>query len=255
MVSKIKPTLTSTSGDNVLTYFDKTHRYYLNDKSIPSITGIGNAYPKDQKLIDWQIEQGKKQAAAHMNKASKIGTIVHDYVYLVRSGLTDSLKELKQTVDAHKSKTSIINGIKAAQEWNKWSENKMEKAEVICCSPVLRVAGKFDELAFKRDGSRGVVDYKTSGGIYITQFQQAAGYRRLILEWFKLPTDWLEIVRFDKETGEFHVATIDRRGLWYDGELKIEDPLMLEDMDQQFIRNVGTSVYMKKYENFWKEVR
>ena len=255
MVSKIKPSLVSYSGDHTLTYFDKTHRYYFNDKPVKSITGLGGAYPKAQQLIDWQIKQGKVQATAFMNKASKIGTLVHEYIYHLRNNDHEALTKLKAQVDKHKSKTAIMHGINAAQDWNKWSENKLEKAEIICCSPLLRVAGKFDELAFKNDGTKGVVDYKTSGGIYITHFQQAAGYRRLILDWFKLTTDWLEVVRFDKESGDFHVATIDGRGLWYDGELKIEDNFMLADMDDQFLRNVGTSKYMRKYENFWKEVR
>lgn len=252
---KTKPTLVSESGENILEYYDKSHRYYLNKKPIRSMTSLGSAYPKADKLLEWQMEVGKKTAAQEMNKAAKIGTFVHDYIYYLRMNQPKKLIKLKAQVDKHKDKDTIYKGMRAAKSWNKWTENQLEKAEVITCSPKLWVAGKFDELSKKKDGRLGVVDYKTSKYIYITQFHQAAGYRRIIKDWFDIETEFLEIVRFDKTDGEFHVATIDDRGLWYDGDLKLEDVYMLSDMNEQFIRNVGTAKFMRKYDKFWEIVR
>jgi len=255
MLSKSDKDLVSKSGDNVLEYFDKSHRYLFNGNPLRSMTWIKKGYPTPFALVKWQVEKGPKEANRIMREAGAIGTFVHEFVYRKRTGITE-FNDLEAQMRGHKNESEMRTGLASANLWLAATKNILEKAEVICCSPKLQVSGKFDELArLEPYPLPGVVDYKTSGNLSIDHFQQAAGYRRLILDWFGIKTGWIQLIHLQKDKVGFHVATIDDKGLWYDGELRIDDPEMLTDMDDQFVRNIPTAKYVNKYEYFWQKIR
>jgi hypothetical protein len=93
----------------------------------------------------------------------------------------------------------------SAEAFHKWIEaNKIEvlAVERRIFSKEFFYAGTCDLVA-KIDGKLGVIDYKTSSGIYPEMQMQTAAYQHALQEEKNLvfPERW--IVRFDKVSGEF----------------------------------------------------
>jgi hypothetical protein len=215
------------------------HRYALNGEHAPGVTTFIKAgYPESFNLSNWKIGQGaeyvmkllkrmgrekplkiddkvseqlikraKKAYQKEAKEAAGIGSIVHDYAYLVELGrlheATDMLKKHKDTDQWDK----IINGVRKFESWYKENMDELINSEQIVASVEHSYAGKFDRLA-KRDGIFILSDFKTSNGIYIDQFIQLAAYRLAIKEWLNINIGALEILRFGKEDGNFHTLLI-----------------------------------------------
>lgn len=270
----------SRDGKHELKFFESSHRYYLDGKSVKSVTGIGNAYPKGDALTNWKIEQGIRSALIATNgceylsekeiedtieehkkaytkiakQAAALGTLVHDYMYYLDVGKKDKAAEILKQGKGREDHEQFSNAILSADSYRDADTDKLLLAEAIVGSPGNRVAGKFD-LLVERETGIGIKDYKTSKGIHIDQFQQCVTYGFLTQEWLGIGADFYEIIHFGKVDGKLNIARMDYQGLWFNDKLLIEDDEMLDDQIVQAMRNIGTAHYQSKYKDFWKQVK
>lgn len=255
--------ISSKSGNDVLTFAEKSHRYKLNGKPIRSVTGIGKGgYPESHFLTGWKIGQGAEYAIKEYGKllanlkagdcpsqkdieeiikaskmawtikseeAANIGSIVHDYAYCRETGKTIDHDKIHK----HPDRDKIKRAIKQFEGWYEENSDEIIGLEWIVASVEDWYAGKFDRLA-KRNGKVILSDYKTSSGIFIDMFLQLALYRKAIKHWLGINVDAVEIVRFGKD-GSFETKVMD-------------DLLQLEDYTNQALRNLATVNFKKKYE-------
>lgn len=257
--------ISSKSGNNVLTFSEKSHRYKLNGKSIRSVTGIGKeGYPESHFLTGWKIGQGaeyifdwcydnlqmddakhvvypsetlKKQVIKEAKtawtkksaEAANIGSIVHDYAYCREAGKSFDYTQ----IDTHPEPQKINAAIGKFEGWHKKNKDDIIGLEWIVASVNDWYAGKFDRLA-KRGKKVVLTDYKTSNGIFIDMFMQLALYRRAIEFWLGIKVDAMEIVRFGKD-GAFETKLMDN----------LEEIQAYED---QALRNLDTCKFKKKYD-------
>lgn len=287
MVTSNKPTIsTDYTGQHELKYFDSSHRYYLDKKSVKSITGVGDGYPKGDALSGWKTDEGVKHAIKETNtywkdnqkglaitskvgkdlietarsaytkatkRAASIGNTIHDYAYALQSGKPGLLDDAIKAIEEHPSRAKALKSKGAVDQWFESFHGKIRKSEEICGSASLQIAGRFDAL-IERDGEFGVMDYKTSKRIYIDHFLQCAGYSLLIPEWFghEYAVKFFEVVHFSKDTGEVSIGLMDHEGYKLNGQLVIPDPLIVPKMIKQFLLNVGTVKFMKEFKDFWR---
>jgi hypothetical protein len=248
----------SKSGKNVLVFNEDEHVYILNGVVVPGVTSIQKgSMPASPQLEGWKIKmvadsllkqiqelslpitewnrkaldeiakKAKQSWKVKAQEAADIGTIVHDYMEAVESGIAFDLSFL----DAHPDKEKVLNCIQKADEWRKQNNDKIIAQEGIVGSVGYGYAGKFDRLA--KRGSRVVLsDFKTSKAIYPSYFVQLGAYDILIDEWLNVKVDAFEIIRIGKEDGSFEVQMKD-------------DPLELVELREQFVRQLETYNFYK----------
>jgi len=250
----------------------------LDGNRVPGATTFGKGgYPTSEQLVGWMIAQGasytsrlihrlrrekpkriiegalleqivkrsKKAYQREAKRAADIGTIVHDYAYLVEIGRA---REALQMLSEHKNHPrwdKINNGVKKYDEWHAQNQGETVLLEAIVASVAHQFGGKFDHLSL-RNGLLVLSDYKTSNGIYVDQFIQLGSYAVAIEEWLDkwlahhglpLKVGGFEILRFGKENGDdFH-------------PLLITNPDELEHLKQQAIRCRQTYKFRLAWEN------
>lgn len=246
----------SKKDEHQLTFDDIKHRYILDGNGVPGVTTfIKGGFPISFQLVNWMIGQGAdytyetlikesthegnfiewpdndskkeiiKSAKVAYKKAAEeaagIGTVVHDYAYLVETGKQrEALVLLAEHEDTNQW-DRINSAVKKFDEWKKQNESKILALEEIVASPTYQFGGKFDRLDH-RNGRVILPDYKTSNGFYIDQFIQLAAYAIAIEEWKGIKVEGLEILRFGKENGEFETLLID-------------NPLEIQNLKEQAI--------------------
>lgn len=232
----------SQCGENYLTFDDEKHIYNLNGEIVPGVTGfIKGGLPTAFYLTSWMIGKGAefvvnyfrdwrtsedefpnadkvkeliKRAKTAYRKdaqaAADIGSIVHDYAYLVETNHPDRAQALIDIASYRADWAKIKNGIDKFVEWKKENNDEVVGAEQIVASVDHQFGGKFDRLGLR--GKRLVLsDFKTSNGIYLDQFIQLGAYALAIKEWLGKTVDEIEILRFGKESGEFEVKGFKRK--------------------------------------------
>ena len=269
----------SIKDDHVLEFDEAKHRYTLDGNRGPGATTFGKGgYPTSEQLVGWMIGQGslytgsiiqrlrrdnpnrilengllekiakksKKAYQRESKRAADIGTVVHDYAYLVEIGRArEALYLLSEHEDGSERWQKINNGVKKFDEWREQNKGETVLLEAIIASVVHQYAGKFDHLSL-RNGLLILSDYKTSNGIYVDQFIQLAAYAIAIEEWLDkwlaqyglpLKVGGLEILRFGKENGDdFH-------------PLLITNEQEIEALKQQAIRCRQTYKFRLAWEN------
>jgi hypothetical protein len=267
----------SRKDDHLLIFDEAKHRYTLDGNRIPGATTFGKGgYPTSEQLIGWQVGEGSKYTAriiqrlrknnptrviegellAKIVKKSKkasgkvamraagIGTIVHDFAYLVELGRVREALQMLSEHESHRDWDKINNGVKKFEGWHEQNKGETVLLEAIVASVVHQFGGKFDHLSL-RNGLLILSDYKTSNGIYVDQFIQLASYAIAIEEWldkwlaeYKLPlkVGGLEILRFGKEDGEMQ-------------QLLITNPEEIEQLKYQAIRCRQTYKFRLGWEN------
>lgn len=255
--------ISSKWGNNVLTFNEKSHRYRLNGKAIGSVTGIGKkGYPESPLLIGWKIGQGAEYAIKEYGKllaklkpgenplkknideivkksktaflvrsqeAADIGTIVHNYAYCTEVGKPFDYSVVEQ----HPDKAKIKAAIGEFKKFHATNKDEILGLELIVANVYDWYAGKFDRLS-KRQDKIILSDYKTSSSIFIDMFLQLALYRKAVQCWLEIQVDGLEIIRLGKD-GAFETRLMD-------------DPNEIQDYEDQAIRNLQTTRFMKAYE-------
>lgn len=160
-----------------ITFLD--NRFYATEEgqSVPSVTTILQAYPKDAHFYSW-LKQVGEEADAIRDEAGRRGSIVHS---------------LTERYDAGEEVNLLDNGGNIGYKLAEW--NMFEKyvdfrnnhpldiihSEFNIVSPKLGYAGTIDRVV-QINGQNILIDIKTSNTIYDHYWCQLAAYKKLIQE-------------------------------------------------------------------------
>lgn len=258
----------SEHNGHILLHDEEQHLYTIDGKPLTGTTSLlSKGYPKSKHLIDWQVREGAKWVIEEvcttdedtldkdkliklspnaykvtLDEAADIGTIVHDYCYHKEAG---KLYELEQ----HSQHKDWLTIVKCADQFDVWREglvnDKTLHLEELVCSPEHMFAGRFDRLS-NRDGVITLTDYKTSSGFFITQFIQLAAYTIAIKEWLGIVVENLEIVRFDKKTG--NISTRDLHQLA--ATVKLSPATTLKRLVHEFLCIIQTVEFKDRFDKY-----
>lgn len=254
----------SESHGHYLTFTktEKDHFYTLDGKIVPGVTTVNHAYPKAERLIEWQAGEAAKYAIEQLSlcpeqvsklpkylldeivkkskqaskkktkEAADIGSLVHSYC----EQYPEPSPELVETILVHKDSEKIKLCTNEFIKWTEASKYETVDAEQSIASVQYRYAGTYDRLV--KHGKKFIlIDFKTSSGIYSTHKIQVGGaYRQALKEWRDLEIDGIDLVRFGKD-GSFEHELITRKS-W------------LDEFTEQFIRNLETSQFREKHESY-----
>ena len=182
-----------------------TEGYWLEPEHerIPGTTTITGRFKESGGLIYWAWKLGTegKDYRKVKDEAASIGTIAHAMVEAFVHGVDfDPSPYDSQFLDRAR------RPYEAFLEWAGTHKFKVTDSEVKMISRVFRFGGTIDGCLI--GGRRELADVKTSNAIYGDMLCQIAAYRALWNE--NHPDDQCapggHILRFDKETGDFHHA-------------------------------------------------
>lgn len=192
----------------------KKHVYILRDQELLSVTKIVGILGKPL-LIPWAVNL----AVDHLQKNYKRGFLNGDDFENARS-LHNDVKKSAGTVGstvhrwiecylgkipfAESLDERVQKSVNAFLQWEKDNKITWEAVERVIYSPRHKYTGRYDAVAVI-GGKRAIIDFKTSSGCYPEYFYQMAGYLQALKEEFSEDTpDDILVIRFDKETGEYH---------------------------------------------------
>lgn len=210
------------AGDVTLEFDEKKHVYTVDDKVIPSVTGITKIIDKSGPLMWWAVGQAlefvKAQAPhwealdeieqeqllhdahrAHLRtskKAADIGTLVHEWIDEFLMGKRDRA-DLPKNVSARSSVISFL-------EWYDEHVEVVYETEFKVYSREHGYAGTadFDGMV---DGERALVDWKTSKSIYPEYEIQGNAYIMAREEELDVTYDALYIIALPKDGGKVKI--------------------------------------------------
>lgn len=175
--------------------------YKLNGEKIPGVTTICGQLNKPA-LVYWAFKLGQENPDITLREAQQgaldIGTLAHDMVECHLLG--------KNGPDKREYPADIFDAaFQSYQNFLVWAEqNKLEviATEQSFISERYRYAGTLDAVV-TLNGKLGVVDWKTSKGVYLEMKLQLAAYGNLLTEGGMEVQGGYHILRIDKETGAF----------------------------------------------------
>lgn len=210
-------------GSVLIDFYEKKHwyRHHNTGATIISVTGVTSIVDKSRPLIIWAtrlaethlttlINDGKKITVEHVVEACKLhqvrkeeaatsGTLVHKWAEDYIKGLDPELPKDEK----------ILNGVTAFLNWVKEHDVKFYESERMVYSKKHDFVGTLDAIA-KIKNRTCLIDFKTSNGVYSEMRYQVAGYQLAYEEETgKKFTGPRYLIRFDKDTGDFHVHNLD----------------------------------------------
>jgi len=183
-------------GKIKLDFDESKHRYTVEGKEVPSSTGILKVINKPA-LIYWALNVGgeylesnlpvgkaideiekvslidgmKREHRLVSKKASNIGTLVHDCIEkYIKKKIDGSYSDFDYPVNE-----AAVNSVLAFLEWEQQHDIKYLRSESKVYSIQHNYAGT-DDIEAIIDGELGIIDLKTSSGIYPEYFLQLASY-------------------------------------------------------------------------------
>jgi len=226
-------------GEVVLEFFPVAHRYKLkgNKEWITSVTSITGIIDKSKPLVIWalgladahlreyltdrpdMVDKAELQTiiAEAINKHNEVrdqaasnGDLVHAYAesYARAKLFGEAVPALGEDLP-----DQVIAGINGFLDWVNTYKPKFIATERLTYSKKYGYAGLIDVIV-EINGRRELWDYKTSkankytvDGLYCEQRYQVAAYRGSYEE-ENGKLDGYGVLRFDKETGEFHAIKL-----------------------------------------------
>jgi hypothetical protein len=146
------------------------------------------------------VESNLGPARSHqkqLTKAADIGTAAH-------AAISDWLTTGKMSGDLS---DASLWAVMSFQDWWKESGLKVVRSEQPVWDVTLGYAGTVDIIAQAPDGSLGVLDIKSSKGVYETHHLQVAAYMHAARNW--APIQWGKIVRVPKTSDETRIEVKD----------------------------------------------
>lgn len=179
---------------------------FLRDKLEP-----GTKY--DEVELNQLLDDSKKARFKTSGRATKIGSLVHDwfedYANFRIDGVNPSIggpdEEADLTLPYNEEARKSIN---AFLDWKENHDIEWLKAEDMIFSREFEYAGTYDAKAIV-DGKRTIIDFKTSKGIYPEYWLQGACYASADMEETDDNIEQIMILRVPKFGGEFECATCD----------------------------------------------
>ena len=134
------------------------------------------------------VKEAKERPDKIKDEAADLGTMAHqvfDDVVLGKEVLIENVPE------------AIKQPVQNFLDWLKSSGVQLVMGDTAVASIAAGFGGKIDALGWK-DGQYGIIDFKTSSGIWPEYALQVAAYAHGFEETFGVPIGFAEIVRFDK---------------------------------------------------------
>jgi len=185
----------TTPSGIVIAFDEEKHKYMVDGERFPSVTTLLGIVDKSGPLMAWAVaetEAGRNYRETRDTAATR-GTSVHDALeVLAREGTPPSLTDFPE------EDRGYVSGLCS---WWLDHEPKAVLVEQVVASKRLRFAGKFDLLAVI-DGTRVLLDLKTSKRVYETHHLQTAAYMLALEECRYVPADEGWILRV-AEDGSF----------------------------------------------------
>lgn len=162
---------------NQITFLDS--RFYTTEtgRFVPSVTTIGEAFPKGPEYFAW-IKKVGEDADAIRDEAGRRGSKVHAASELLDAGQELTLLNESGFLDYTLLEWEMIG--RYAEFMQRYSP-KIISSEMIVVSDLLGYAGTLDRIV-DIDGVAYLLDIKTANSIYPFYWCQLAAYRNLIAE-------------------------------------------------------------------------
>ncbi len=181
--------------------------YLVNGEKVPGVTTITGRFKESGNLLFWACEQGKAiergEISALYDKrdaAAEAGTLAHSLVEAHINGLP--LPEVPEN-DVGKQ---ALQGYENYIHWQEDNRIQIMRQEMEMVSKIYHFGGCPDALGIDSRGNLCIMDWKTSGAIYVDYILQISGYKILWEE--NHPdqpiTGGYHLLRFSKENADFH---------------------------------------------------
>jgi hypothetical protein len=156
-------------------------------KRLLELSQAGRNVELTEQWIEAVVAEGRKRPTAVKDEAADLGTAAH-------AGFEDVLAGREPKVP-----TVIRPAIAEFETWLANTHTEIVESELPVGSATNRFGGRLDGLGY-RDGAWGIVDFKTSSGIYNEYaLQTAGGYAIAVEEQYPgVLIEWADIVRFPK---------------------------------------------------------
>ena len=149
---------------------------------------------------------------------AKIGTAVHHiaeaYAKHLNGKITEEVynalfQEELGSVEQEADKNKILGGATAFSKWLEELDVKILDTEVLVANKDLKHATMIDAI-IQEEGKIGIIDYKTSNGVYLDHALQIASGNLAYEKTTGKTVDFHYVVQFVKDTGEFHIYRFDK---------------------------------------------
>lgn len=167
-------------------------------KKVRGVTTIlGNILAKPA-LVPWAYGRGKDGLSLYesRDKAATAGTLAHKYVEHHLKGLPDPSRDGLEPDIIEKAESCYLGFL----EWEKAHKFEMVKSELSLVSNLHNFGGTIDIGAVVNQ--LGIVDIKTSGGVFFSMWCQVAAYGKLYEEVMNEKIMGYHILRLG-ENGDF----------------------------------------------------
>lgn len=207
-------------------YGEGKYHYYVNRKTGERIIGVTTAtgvVDKSRPLIIWatrlakthlidllgngtiiaeeHIEEAVKLHEVKKQEAANAGTLVHEWAEAYINGEDPELP----------TDEKVLNGVTAFLNWVREHNIKFYESESMVYSKKHNYVGTLDAIA-KIKNRTCVIDFKTSNAVYSEMRYQVAAYQMAYEEQTgKKFTGPRYLIRFDKDTGDFHIHNLDEQ--------------------------------------------
>lgn len=180
--------------------------YFTTDGiKVPSVTTVIGRFKESGALIRWAYKQGELGVPLYEKRdaAADVGTYVHSMIEAFLATGEVGISPPAGMSDENVEKAASAFG--AFRSWLDGSRLKVTPLEQHFVSEAVRFGGTPDAIAVEPDGTRSLLDWKTSKTFYPDQLVQVAAYRALWNETHEdTPIDGgVHIVRFGKDGGDF----------------------------------------------------
>ena len=189
-------------SNDKLKWFKTLSDYKFNGRNVPRVTTILSEMQSDQGLLRYSNFLGFKHMDYNqmLNTAADIGKETHTFIE----------NYIQKEIYTSPTRQEVINCTDAFIKWWKilksnYNIKVLGEEQSLTCP---WFGGTYD-LLLDINGKKALVDFKTSNHITHRYFIQLAAYRYLISYNFNLQIDMCIILRMDKETSDYEMATLD----------------------------------------------
>lgn len=208
------------NNEVTITFLPNSHTYKIDWEKIISVSAICwildkpaliyratwltrdyliNLYNNNHSITSDEIIRASNLHREKKAEATYTGTLVHNYVEQYTRWEQPELPEDEW------ARNWILAFLKRKTDHNV----EFILQEKLVYSKQYGYVGRFDAI-IRVDWKVYLADYKTSKDFYpMEMWMQTAWYLQALQEETGMELDWRMILRFDKNTGEFHVHTLD----------------------------------------------
>ena len=165
------------NNTNQITFTDNRFYSEADKPSVPSVTTILQAYPKDAHFFQW-LKQVGDEADIIRDEAGRRGSIVHSMTERYDAGEEINLLENGGNIGYKLSEWAMFERY---VDFRNNCEFDVIYSEFNMISQKLGYAGTIDRV-IQMNGKNILIDIKTSNTVYDHYWLQLAAYKRLMLE-------------------------------------------------------------------------